>query len=193
MVYWYTLPLVKSRQSFHSLTIYRRAYDLNIELFMIVKKRLISDVAVRQQQLLCDELDNDGKPIQLTPFQRKVYSALCHVPEGNVTTYKSLANYINCSSNQAIGQALKRNPYCPLIPCHRVIKSDGSIGGFHGATSGTYIDNKVQLLKKEGVIFTKDGKVSPSCIYDFSITEPGGSTSPTTILAKRKRIRSSEM
>jgi methylated-DNA-[protein]-cysteine S-methyltransferase len=162
--------LIKSRHLFHSLPIYQASLDLPIGLSTMVEKRAISDLSIEQQHLLCEEFDSIGNPIKLTPFQRKVYGALCHVPEGHVVTYKSLANYINCDSNQAIGQALKRNPYCPIIPCHRVIRSDGSIGGFHGEISGKHIENKLKLLEQEGVIFSSDGKVSPSCIFDFSIT-----------------------
>jgi methylated-DNA-[protein]-cysteine S-methyltransferase len=64
-------------------------------------------------------LDSGTKP--LTCFQRKVLQALCRVPAGHVTTYKQLAQSIHCSSTQAVGQALRRNPYAPTVPCHRVV------------------------------------------------------------------------
>ena len=63
-----------------------------------------------------------------TTFQQKVYDALLLIPKGKVTTYKMLGDFINCRSAQAIGQALTRNPYAPKVPCHRVIKTDGTIG-----------------------------------------------------------------
>jgi len=63
-----------------------------------------------------------------TPFQQRVYSALKLIPHGKVTTYKLLGDFIGCKSAQAIGQALTRNPDAPLVPCHRVIKTDGTIG-----------------------------------------------------------------
>ena len=59
-----------------------------------------------------------------TNFQNKVYEALLEIPIGKITTYKLLGAYIGCKSSQAIGQALKRNPFAPDVPCHRVIKSD---------------------------------------------------------------------
>ena len=65
-----------------------------------------------------------------TPFQQKVYDALLLIPKGKVTTYKMLGDFIGCRSSQAIGQALTRNPHAPKVPCHRVIKTDGTIGGY---------------------------------------------------------------
>jgi methylated-DNA-[protein]-cysteine S-methyltransferase len=110
--------------------------------------------------------DQDSNTV--TPFQRKVYEALCCIPQGYVTTYQDLAQVINCRSCQAVGQALKRNPFAPTVPCHRVVKSDRSIGGFHGAVTGEYISKKRNLLQTEGVLFSADGKVDPDCMFDFS-------------------------
>jgi len=104
----------------------------------------------------------------LTPFQTRVYLALCEVPEGKVTTYKYLSNAIGCGSSQAVGQALKRNPYAPTVPCHRVIQSDLSMGGFGGTRFGEKIDKKIHLLESEGVVFREDGCVDPTCIYMYS-------------------------
>lgn len=85
----------------------------------------------------------------ITEFQRKVYLALLEVPRGTTISYKELGERIGCRSAQAIGQALKRNPFAPDVPCHRVIASDGSIGGFHGHRSGAMIDKKRKLLLLE--------------------------------------------
>jgi O6-methylguanine-DNA--protein-cysteine methyltransferase len=52
---------------------------------------------------------------------------------------------------QAVGQVLKNNPYAPEVPCHRVVRSDGHIGGFMGKTDGGEINRKINLLKSEGV------------------------------------------
>lgn len=89
---------------------------------------------------------------RITEFQRKVYLALLDVPRGATISYKELGEMIGCKSAQAIGQALKRNPFAPDVPCHRVISSNGSIGGFHGECDGEMIDKKLKLLKSEGVI-----------------------------------------
>ncbi|MGB1259094.1 MAG: MGMT family protein, partial [Akkermansiaceae bacterium] len=62
-----------------------------------------------------------------TPFQQRVYGLLDCVPEGRVVTYAEIARALNCRSAQAIGQALKRNPFAPEVPCHRVIRTDLTI------------------------------------------------------------------
>ena len=85
----------------------------------------------------------------ITDFQRKVYLALLEVPRGETISYKDLGLRIGCRSAQAIGQALKRNPFAPEVPCHRVIASDGSIGGFHGQRDGEMIEKKIKLLEEE--------------------------------------------
>lgn len=89
---------------------------------------------------------------EITEFQRKVYLALLEVKKGETITYKQLGERIGCRSAQAIGQALKRNPFAPEVPCHRVIATDGSIGGFHGQREGEMIDKKRALLESEGKI-----------------------------------------
>ncbi len=95
----------------------------------------------------------------ITAFQSRVYTALCSVPRGRVTTYASLASAVGCRSPRAVGQALKRNPLAPSVPCHRVIASDSSIGGFRGFRSGKAIAEKIKMLAEEGVIF-RDGKLA---------------------------------
>ena len=89
---------------------------------------------------------------RITNFQRKVYLALLEVPRGTTVSYKELGEMIGCKSARAIGQALKRNPFAPDVPCHRVINSDGTIGGFHGQRDGEMIDKKQKLLESEGYI-----------------------------------------
>ncbi|MBR9700543.1 MGMT family protein [Candidatus Woesearchaeota archaeon] len=101
-----------------------------------------------------------------TDFQERVYSKLKKVPKGKVTTYKELALAIGCGSSQAVGQALKRNPYAPKVPCHRVVASDSSIGGFSGHRKGKEIKKKIAILKKEGVEI-KDSKVIGFDPYKF--------------------------
>lgn len=88
----------------------------------------------------------------ITAFQRRVYLALLEVPRGTTITYRELGERIGCRSAQAIGQALKRNPFAPYVPCHRVIASNGAVGGFHGQTEGAMIQKKLRLLREEGVV-----------------------------------------
>ena len=83
-----------------------------------------------------------------TPFQRRVWRAISMVPKGRVTTYGAIAKYINSRAYQAVGSAVGKNPYAPMIPCHRVVNSDGKIGGYSGKGG---IDRKIELLKSEGV------------------------------------------
>lgn len=89
---------------------------------------------------------------EITEFQRKVYLALLEVPAGQTITYKQLGERIGCRSAQAIGQALKRNPFAPKVPCHRVIAADGSLCGFNGQRQGEMLDRKRALLESEGAL-----------------------------------------
>ena len=73
------------------------------------------------------------------------------IPRGRVTTYKELARALNSKAYRAVGNACKRNPYAPKVPCHRVVKSSGLVGGFGGKISGASVRKKITLLKKEGV------------------------------------------
>ncbi len=85
----------------------------------------------------------------ITEFQRRVYLELLRVPRGETISYGELARRIGCRSAQAVGQALKRNPFAPDVPCHRVVASDGGIGGFHGQREGEMIEKKMRLLDEE--------------------------------------------
>lgn len=71
-------------------------------------------------------------PIKLigTDFQRRVWQALLEIPYGETTTYGELARRIGCRSAQAVGQAVGRNPIAIVVPCHRVVGSDGSLTGY---------------------------------------------------------------
>ncbi|MDF1853254.1 MAG: MGMT family protein [Verrucomicrobiales bacterium] len=102
-----------------------------------------------------------------TEFERKVYDAVQLVPKGMVTTYGLLGQYIACASAQAIGQALRRNPFAPETPCHRVVSRDLSIGGFYGTSEGEPIERKRRLLEREGVTFLENGLIDPKCCYEF--------------------------
>lgn len=92
---------------------------------------------------------------------------LKRIPRGSVTTYKRLAQAIGCKSAQAVGQALKRNPFAPTIPCHRVVPESLKIGGYKGKTDGPDVYAKKNLLISEGVTFTAQGLVSPHHLIDL--------------------------
>ena len=85
----------------------------------------------------------------ITPFQRRVYLELLNVPAGETITYGELARRVGCRSAQAVGQTLKRNPFAPLVPCHRVVAADGSIGGYFGERNGEAVERKRALIEAE--------------------------------------------
>jgi len=83
----------------------------------------------------------------LTAFQKKVLMAAVHIPYGSVDTYGGLARKIGSPrSARAVGNALAKNPFPFIVPCHRVIKDDGGLGGFSAAGG---IGLKKRLLKME--------------------------------------------
>ena len=73
------------------------------------------------------------------------------IPKGRVTTYGLVAKKLNTKAYRAVGNACRRNPYAPRVPCHRVVRSDGTVGGFGGKTSGKNVKKKIQMLRKEHV------------------------------------------
>jgi methylated-DNA-[protein]-cysteine S-methyltransferase len=91
-------------------------------------------------------------------FRRTVYAALCRVPAGQVTTYGALARAVGCRCPRAVGQALRHNPFAPRVPCHRVVATDLSLGGFNGQRGGPALERKRQLLQAEGVLTMLSGK-----------------------------------
>lgn len=81
-------------------------------------------------------------------FQQAVWLATCEVPFGQVAAYGDIARQIgNQRAGRAVGQALKRNPLLILVPCHRIVRLKGGLGGFRAGE-----DVKLWLLKQEGVI-----------------------------------------
>jgi methylated-DNA-[protein]-cysteine S-methyltransferase len=88
-------------------------------------------------------------------FQRRVLRQLMRIPRGRVSTYGRIAERSGASRGaRAVGNALAMNPYPLIIPCHRVIRSDGSLGGFGGG-----LKMKKDLLVMEGVTFDVKGRV----------------------------------
>ena len=84
-----------------------------------------------------------------TKFQLKVWSYLRKIPRGRVKTYSQVAKAIGKPlAVRAVANAIGKNPYAPKIPCHRVIRSDGALGGYSGRGG---IKQKLKLLKSEKV------------------------------------------
>ena len=86
-------------------------------------------------------------------FNERCYSLLKTVPPGKVTTYGELAKALGSKGARAVGNAMNRNPYAPTVPCHRVVRSDGGLGGYQGG-----LPKKIKLLKGEGVQ-VEDGRI----------------------------------
>ena len=89
-----------------------------------------------------------------TKFQRMVWNGIANIPKGKVLTYKELAMEIgHPKSFRAVANACAKNPYIPKIPCHRVVRKDGGLGGY-SAEGG--VKRKKCMLEKEGHKFNKD-------------------------------------
>lgn len=86
------------------------------------------------------------------PTAAAVYAALLKIPQGNVVTYGDIARLIGRpGASRAVGRILNRNPNPVQVPCHRVVMSDGTVGGYAFGRS-----KKKELLKMEGVRFDGD-------------------------------------
>lgn len=87
-------------------------------------------------------------------FSQQVYKLTRHIPKGRVATYVAIAKALkNKGAARAVGNALNKNPYAPQVPCHRVIRTTGEVGGFASGPK-----RKIQMLRREGVII-KNGRV----------------------------------
>jgi methylated-DNA-[protein]-cysteine S-methyltransferase len=85
---------------------------------------------------------------KLPAFQRHVYQICAQIPEGQVRTYAWIAERVGKpGAARAVGTALSKNPFAPIIPCHRVIRSDGRMGGYSGPGG---VGGKKRLLTAEG-------------------------------------------
>ena len=81
-----------------------------------------------------------------TVFEEKTWKLLSKIPSGRVSTYKEIAIALgNPKAARAIGNSCNANPFSPRVPCHRVVKSNGSLGGYAKGSA------KARLLKKEGI------------------------------------------
>jgi methylated-DNA-[protein]-cysteine S-methyltransferase len=97
---------------------------------------------------------------RVPPFHRKVLRALARISKGKVSTYGKIAAKAGAPGGaRAAGQGCANNPFPIVFPCHRVVRSNGSLGGFGGG-----LKLKRALLEMEGVRFDKSGKVQRDCI-----------------------------
>jgi methylated-DNA-[protein]-cysteine S-methyltransferase len=93
---------------------------------------------------------------KITEFQKKVYEITSRIPKGHIATYQQIAELTgNKGSARAVGNALNINPFdSKIVPCHRVIKSNGEVGGYASGTK-----NKIEKLINEGIAIDK-GKIN---------------------------------
>ena len=92
-----------------------------------------------------------------TEFEREVLVTTFKIPKGKVSTYKRIAERVGRPhAYRAVGNALHKNPLAPIVPCHRVVRSDGELGGFGGG-----IESKRKLLEEEGISI-ENGRVKLS-------------------------------
>ena len=93
-------------------------------------------------------------------FQQSVLRLAFQIPRGKVSTYGALADRLGRPrAARAVGTALARNPFPIVIPCHRAIRGDGTLGGFGGG-----LEMKRALLEMEGVRFDASGRIMKSCM-----------------------------
>ncbi|MGY5871259.1 MAG: methylated-DNA--[protein]-cysteine S-methyltransferase [Candidatus Thorarchaeota archaeon] len=95
------------------------------------------------------------------PFQIEVLKAEWSIPYGNVAFYRTVAEKIGSTAYRAVGNALARNPFPLIIPCHRAIRSDRTLGGFQGG-----LKMKRRILELEGVEFDSSGRVKEEFVKD---------------------------
>ena len=114
-------------------------------------------LAVLQEWLEGGEPDVASVPLywgDTTDFQRQVLLALLRVKRGEVCHYQDVARMIHRPrAARATGSALARNPFAIILPCHRVIHSDGTLGGYEGGKDEPLLEKKALLLALEGVTF----------------------------------------
>lgn len=132
-----------------------RAYLAKLSTGSLLRSAEQVAAAKRQVRLyLLGEIRTLDLPVDLshvTAFQRRVLEETRRVPRGQVSTYAEIAKRIgNPKAVRAVGQALRRNPIPIVVPCHRVVASDGTLGGYGGNLRD---QRKLDLLKLEGVSF----------------------------------------
>ena len=152
-----------------------------VEILLPRKRMCLADMAARPSShptldRLCEAIQGylEGHDVELpiscleldrcSQFQRTVLMAEMTIPRGRVAAYSELAAHIGRPrAARAVGTALARNPFPLIIPCHRTVRSDGSLGGFGGG-----LDMKRALLDMEGVAFDGSGRVKPEFFWDWS-------------------------
>ncbi len=116
------------------------------------------------ERYLAGDLRELDHPVDLSlvesEFQRRVLTRLRALPKGSVTTYQGLADAVGAPlGSRAVGNTMASNPIPIYVPCHRVIRSDGSVGNYGGG-----VDSKVRLLRAEGFEVGRDLRLSARAV-----------------------------
>ena len=135
-----TLPQPSRQQAVDSLGAQAKQASFSPESFTDLEQRF-QQYYSGKKTIFVDKLDFSGA----TPFQKQVWEAVRLIPYGETRSYGWVAQQIGKSkAARAVGQALGKNPFLIVVPCHRVISGDGSLGGFGGG-----LEMKEKLLKLE--------------------------------------------
>jgi len=92
-------------------------------------------------------------------FDERCYDLLLQIPKGKVTTYREIAHALGTKAYRAVGQAMNRNPNLVTVPCHRVVNSNGEVGGYAEGSA-----RKIELLREEGVEVSENGQIN---LFEF--------------------------
>lgn len=146
----FSLPKTEKAEAIEDITNYYPDYEISDEYEDVaseiskIYRGKKTDLKLEMLELSLDKSNSD-LPIKST-FQRDVLIETYKIPYGEVVTYKSLAEKVGGRAYRAVGTVMANNPFPLIIPCHRVVKSDLTIGKYGGGPK-----MKREILKKEGV------------------------------------------
>lgn len=108
--------------------------------------------------------NNQNNHLGHLSFNERCYALLLKIPKGRVTTYKAIAEALGTKAYQAVGNAMNRNPNPVRVPCHRVVNSDGQLGGYAFGS-----ERKIELLTDEGVLIENNRVVDfKTVLFEFN-------------------------
>lgn len=145
------LPQNSLKEAIDEIANYHPNYNLSDEHNDIASKICQiyhgDNLDIKLDQLELDpNSTNSSKTTIKSSFEKKVIIEVAKIPYGTIKTYKEIAKSLDSKAYRAVGTAIGNNPFPIVVPCHRVIRSDGKIGGFRGGTP-----MKVEILKNEGM------------------------------------------
>jgi O-6-methylguanine DNA methyltransferase len=148
------------RDSSDTIAMLRQRFDVDEETALATR------IGGEIERLMQGDFDAISRhPVDLSlvesDFQRRALKRLRQIPPGSVVSYQSLAGLVGSPASQrAIGNTVASNPVPIYVPCHRVIRSDGSIGNYGGG-----VERKLKLLRAEGFGVDRTRRVPPRAVY----------------------------